>query len=710
LLSETYPAALTVDAAGQIYLTGTTFNDLPVTANAFGPSCDIESSCKYYATGFLLKLDPSGTKVLYATYLNGLYPYQVTVDSAGFMYVLANHTEPDFYKTVVSFPAPITPNAVQTYPGTAVTPTLLKIAPTGELIYGTFLGGIEAMPGGALTVDGNGSAIVCGSTADPYLTASPGAYQRRLNQHFDVFAAKLSPDGSAYQEFTFLGGDGIDRCAGVQLDAIGNVYLYGDTNSRFFPVTSGAFQTTRGAGWNLFVAKLDPAMHSLAWSTYIGGNYDTLARWFLNGTAVAGAQSMALAADGSVVFCGLTQAFDFPVSPDTSPPPLPGSTTPVLGVLDPTGSLLTLSYALPVTGSVESLVTGDGQNFYLVGNATVGQLRLVSTLSAEGLDGFIHPTSANYGPGSIFPFPFVAEINVPGRALTYMGPIFEINGLNTLPVVASGAAPDGGLLLASWSTGQLPTSASVTQLNASPGPYDTAAVLFKADLTTQPTPAVTAVVNPANMLSSDLVPGQAIEVRGIGLAVSTAQAADQTNPPVELGGTQLLLGGTPIQLLSVSPYSLSAVLPEAGLAGSAATLSVVAGGSQTPAASISTAALNPALFTASGTGVGQALARNADGSANSAMHPAARGGTLRVFATGLGTTNGQAAPAAQITAAIEGAPATVLGVAAAGDGYPAGYYAVDIAIPLGAPADDFVLVTIAANGTSSQSGVTVSLR
>jgi hypothetical protein len=241
LLASAYPDAMAVDLEGQIYLVGTTFNYLPVTSNAFQPSCVAASSCNFFQTGYLLKLDPTGSRVLYATYLNGVYPYQIAVDAAGYMYVLANHPEPDIDNQVVSFPAPITANAVQTYPGTTITPTLLKVAPTGELVYGTFLGGIQAQTGGALTVDGNGSAIVCGSTADPNLVASPGAYQPQLSRNYDVFVARLSPDGSAYQEFTFLGGDGIDRCSGVQLDGNGNIYLYGDTNSRFFPVTPSAF-------------------------------------------------------------------------------------------------------------------------------------------------------------------------------------------------------------------------------------------------------------------------------------------------------------------------------------------------------------------------------------------------------------------------------------------------------------------------------------
>jgi uncharacterized protein (TIGR03437 family) len=155
------------------------------------------------------------------------------------------------------------------------------------------------------------------------------------------------------------------------------------------------------------------------------------------------------------------------------------------------------------------------------------------------------------------------------------------------------------------------------------------------------------------------------------------------------------------------------VLPVDGLSSGSSTISVTSGGAQSKAASVPTATVNPALFTVSGTGAGQAVALNADGSANSFANPAARGRVLRLFATGLGITSsvsGTVTPTAAITAQVEGAAAQVSQVAPAGNGYPSGYFAIDVVVPAGAPADDFVLVTIAAGNTSSQNGVTVSLR
>lgn len=697
LLTNASVGALTVDSTGQIYAVGSGLNSIPVTQNAFDPEYLSGYQGNVELTGFLLKLDSTGTHVLYGTYLNGLIPFQVTVDSAGFIYVLASHVEPDF-DSVFSYPAQITPNAVQAYPGASITPTLLKIAPTGELVYETFLGGVQAGVGGALTVDQAGSAYVCGSTTDPTLALS-GAYQTKLHRNYDVYIAKLNPQGTAYQAFTYLGGDGIDECAGLQLDQAGNVYVYGDTNSRFFPVTPGAFETTRGAGWSLFLSKLDPALHTLQWSTYVGGDYDTIARPTLDGYPISGAQSTAIAADGSIVFTAVTHAFDFPVSADTLPPPYPGSYESVVGVLDQSGVKLLLSYPLPVGSSAALVVTGDGNRFYVVGFGTIGQTGASATLNAEGLDGF-------YTEGSLFPFEFVAEIDVPNQSLAYFGPLRQTPNLNA---IASGIAPDGSLVLsASASTDFISSGPPANVLNGNR--TDGGALIFDFNNTGQATPTITAAVNPASLVISPFAPGQLVEVRGFGFTNAPATASDPSNPPTTLGDVQLLVDGVPAPLLSVKPDALVALLPNQFVSGTAE-ISVTVGPTRSASQTIATATVNPALFTTSRTGVGQAMALNSDGSSNSPQNPTLRGNTLRIFATGLGAVDvSTGKPNAIVTAALSGPTAQVANVSPAGSPYPSGYFAIDIAIPFTAPADDFVLITVLAAGVPSQSGITVAIR
>src|SRR5207249_8801556 len=69
---------------------------------------------------------------------------------------------------------------------------------------------------------------------------------------------------------TYLGGASFDDAYGIALDASGNAYVAGLTQSSPFPTTSGAFQTASPGGSNAFVCKFSPA-GSLLYSTYLGG-------------------------------------------------------------------------------------------------------------------------------------------------------------------------------------------------------------------------------------------------------------------------------------------------------------------------------------------------------------------------------------------------------------------------------------------------------
>jgi uncharacterized protein (TIGR03437 family) len=699
LLAGGSPTALSVDSAGHIYVAGISPGGLPVTSNAFQSSFPANFQG---VTGFLLKLDPTGSQILYGTYLPGLFPTQIVVDSAGYIYVLANHPEEnvaDYY------PAPITQNAVQTYPGTTFTPTLAKLTPDGQLVYATFLGGRAAITGGEIAVDSQGSVVVCGSTSDADLPASAGAFQPWLQGLSNVFVAKISADGTAYEGFTYLGGEGVEHCAGLQWAPDGGVYVYGDTSSRFFPVTPGAFQTTRGAGWSLFLAKLNPALEQLLWSTYIGGNWDSYAQTYSNSP---GTQSLALAGNGSLVFAGNTLAYDYPVSPGTGPPPVPPSGEAVFGVLDPTGSQLTFSWPIPGAGVTQ--LFGGGNTFYMTGSATVGTLVSIATFDAEGM--------AEFPVGTIFSFPILFRMDLNSQMLSYLGPLVETNGLNSDPAVGLAITPGGNLILGSVSLNQDTDSgyanfpAPVRSLGGVPmAGYN--GVIFDLDFSSETQPLIDDIINPASLLISRLAPGQLFEVRGVGLGpTSMVTASDVVNLPTQLAGSQVAVNGTPVGLLWVAENAIEALAPAGAFSSPTATISVTANGAQSNLGTMPTAVVNPGLFTTSQTGFGQALATNPDGSANSPQHPIQKGQALQLLGTGLGAVNSGGAtpvPNASITATVGGLTAPVGSVAPA-MGQPAGYWEVDITVPSGVPEGDFILVAISASGTPSQPGVTISIR
>jgi uncharacterized protein (TIGR03437 family) len=128
----------------------------------------------------------------------------------------------------------------------------------------------------------------------------------------------------------------------------------------------------------------------------------------------------------------------------------------------------------------------------------------------------------------------------------------------------------------------------------------------------------------------------------------------------------------------------------------------------------------PGIFSADGSGSGQGLIINQDGSLNSAENPAAPGSVIVFYATGGGamspavqdgavtTSENLAYPVQKVTATVGGVAAQVQ-YAGAAPGMVAGVLQMNVTIPAGAGADGANELVIQIGDRSSQSGLTVSL-
>jgi len=249
-------SAVTLDAAGNVYIAGTTDGQFPTTAHSFMPAMPAGAGGLFVA-----ELNPQGSQVIYSTYLPevplpGLAQVTgIAADSAGNAYI-AGYTEGDTGYSQ-AFVAKLNANG-------------------SARLYNTVLGGSNGAYIGAIAIDPNGNAYITGSTSSPDFPVTSGAFQSKLNGSTNAFVAKLDPVGNVVYA-TFLGGSASDGASAIQIDAQGYAYVAGATSSPDFPTTAGAWEPAPVIPeWNPippieagFAAKLSPDGTALAYSSFV---------------------------------------------------------------------------------------------------------------------------------------------------------------------------------------------------------------------------------------------------------------------------------------------------------------------------------------------------------------------------------------------------------------------------------------------------------
>ncbi|HTZ95087.1 MAG TPA: SBBP repeat-containing protein [Terriglobales bacterium] len=300
-------AGIAVDLAFNVVVTGNTSSSNFPTKNAFQAS-PLNTTNKHI---FVSKLDPTGSTLLYSTYLSGLgvdVATGVALDPGGNAYVTGTTTS-----TEVSTGFPSTTGSFQTAPasGSTIQFFLTKVNPNvagvASVPYSTYFGGGNSLNtgpaavGGGVAVDVDSNVYITGGTSFLHVGLSNdfpilNAYQGCLDQAgstsdcsttvsaYDIFVAKLNPTaitGTQLLYSTYVGAAGDDIGYGVAVDSSLNVYVTGSTSSNPFVVAgTGVFQSTYGGGASdAFMVKLGPPTTTgnlqgyvpLLYSTYIGG-------------------------------------------------------------------------------------------------------------------------------------------------------------------------------------------------------------------------------------------------------------------------------------------------------------------------------------------------------------------------------------------------------------------------------------------------------
>ena len=282
---------IAVDSSGNAYVTGQTESpDFPTTASGFQ-----RNSALGLAKAFLVKLDPTGSQILYSSYLGG---------TAGSWGVGGNDHQNDTWATAVA-----ADNSGDAW----------VVGYTRSNSFPTTLGVIQPNPADISTIQTSGSIPkgLCPIVSLTFVPTSSFLVSYRCS---DGFVSKLNTDLSGASSLvysTYLGGNNFDAATGIAVDSSGNAYVAGTTLSSNFP-TANAFQGAFGGGqcgppWkhicaSTFVTKLNSTATALIFSTYLGVNADNAA----TGIAVDSA--------GNAYVTGFTNSTNFPTSAGVTQP------------------------------------------------------------------------------------------------------------------------------------------------------------------------------------------------------------------------------------------------------------------------------------------------------------------------------------------------------------------------------------------------------
>ncbi|HUO05401.1 MAG TPA: SBBP repeat-containing protein, partial [Candidatus Binataceae bacterium] len=294
-----YGAAIAVNAAGNAYITGhTTSANFPVTVGAFET---VEPDGR---DAFVSELNPTGTALVYSTYLGGSDDATegrgIAIDSKGDAFVTGATCADNFPTTLGSF-QPTQQSCWDAF--------FAELDPAGaSLLYSTYLGGADDDDYGyAIALDSADNAYITGKTCSDDFPTTPGAFQAVQQTCYDAFVSKLNPGGNGAADLiysTYLGGNSDDRGNGIAVDGGGDAYVTGETCSSNFPTTAGVFQQVQQSCDDAFVTKLNPSGTKLVYSTYLGGTDDDD-----SGNAIA------IDSAGNAYIAGKTDSDDFPVTP-----------------------------------------------------------------------------------------------------------------------------------------------------------------------------------------------------------------------------------------------------------------------------------------------------------------------------------------------------------------------------------------------------------
>jgi hypothetical protein len=283
------------DAAGNVYMVGFTSSNSDI-ATAGAHQTVYAGGPIVFGTGgydaFLVKFNSSGVRQ-WATYYGGSQDdmgISCAVDASGNVYMIGSTSSTSGIATAGAHETTINDGF------------LVKFNSNGVRQWGTYFEG----NGNACTTDASGNIYIVGLTNSTSGIATAGAHQTVMSGSGDAFLVKFNSSG-VKQWGTYFGGassgaSGMEKGLSCATDALGNVYMVGQTPSTSGIATTGAHQTIYGGGsCDAFLVKFNSS-GVMQWGTYYGG------------AGVDIGYSCATDASGNVYMAGDAQQQNLPAS------------------------------------------------------------------------------------------------------------------------------------------------------------------------------------------------------------------------------------------------------------------------------------------------------------------------------------------------------------------------------------------------------------
>ncbi len=296
--------SLICDTLGNLHMYGTTSSsDFPVLGNAYQnthaggiPKSFNFNGINYVDSGgvgggsdiFITKLNAAGSALLGSTFIGGTdndglnysissgnyssvaaydsltnnygdqFRGEIMIDDSGYVYIASTTYSNDF---------PIVNGIQGTYGGLQDAIVCKFSSNLDNLIWSTYLGGMDKDAAYSVKVNNNYEVIVAGGTCSNTFPTTPTSINPAyLGGESDGFLTKITGNGSTIMSSTFMGTNDYDQCYFIEVDRFGSIYTVGQTHGNY-PVINSPYSNPNSGN---FIVKMDTNLTSVVYSTIFG--------------------------------------------------------------------------------------------------------------------------------------------------------------------------------------------------------------------------------------------------------------------------------------------------------------------------------------------------------------------------------------------------------------------------------------------------------